>query len=66
MKPYRLYVLSPQERIADAREALFPDDGAALAQADALRRDDYPVEVWAVEVWTGERLVGRVGGEFNL
>jgi hypothetical protein len=61
MNSYRLYVLSPQERVADAREAQFPDDNTALAQADALRQDNY-----AVEVWVGERLVGRVGGEFNL
>lgn len=66
MISYRLYVLSPQERIADAREALFPDDVSALAQADALRHHEYPTEVFAVEVWTGERLVGRVGGEFSL
>jgi hypothetical protein len=61
MNSYRLYVLSPQERIADAREAEFPDDDTALAQAGEMRRDAY-----AVEVWTGERLVGRVGGEFHL
>lgn len=61
MNSYRLYALSPQERIADAREAQFPSDDAALAQADEMRNDHY-----AVEVWTGERLVGRVGGEFTL
>ena len=46
MNSYRLYVLSPQERVADAREVQFPDDHAALAQADALRQDNYAVEVW--------------------
>lgn len=61
MNSYRLYVLSPQERVADAREVQLPDDNTALAQADALRQDNY-----AVEVWVGERLVGRVGGEFTL
>jgi hypothetical protein len=61
MHSYRLYVLSQQERIADVREAQFPDDDAALDQAKALRRDNY-----AVEIWTGERLVARLGGEFTL
>lgn len=61
MNSYRLYALSPQERIADACEAQFPDDVAALAVADEMQREHY-----AVEVWSGERLVARVGGEFNL
>ncbi len=61
MNSYRLYVLSPQERISNACEAQFPDDQAALAQADELRKDAY-----AVEVWKGERLIGRLGGEFRL
>jgi hypothetical protein len=61
MKSYRLYVLSRQERVAEAREALFENDTAALAGADKLKEDNY-----AVEVWTGERLVGRLGAEFRL
>lgn len=61
MNSYRLYALSPQERIADAREVQFQSDDDALAVADEMRHQHY-----AVEVWTGERLVGRVGGEFNL
>ncbi len=61
MTEYRIYVLTPQERIDETRQGCFPDDAAALAQAEALRRDGY-----AAEVWAGERLVGRVGGEFSL
>ncbi|WP_332701625.1 hypothetical protein [Devosia sp.] len=61
MNSYRLYVLGPQERLWDARELQFCDDEAALAQADTLRQDNC-----AVEVWTGERLVARLGAEFNL
>jgi hypothetical protein len=61
MKAYRLYVLSRQECVAEAREFQFADDNTALARADELREDNY-----AVEVWTGERLVGRLGGEFHL
>lgn len=61
MNSYRLYVLGPQERVWDTRELQFCSDEAALAQADALRQDNY-----AVEVWTGERLVARLGAEFNL
>lgn len=61
MTSYRLYVLNPQERIASALEEQFVDDARALAQARAVRDDNY-----AVEVWSGERLVGRIGGEFRI
>lgn len=61
MMKYRLYVLNSQERVADTRERAFVDDREALAAAEAARRDAY-----AVEVWAGERLVGRLGGEFLL
>ncbi|MDP3855280.1 hypothetical protein [Phenylobacterium sp.] len=61
MNSYRLYVLGPQERVWEARELQFSNDEAALAQANALRLDNY-----AVEVWTGERLVARLGAEFHL
>jgi len=61
MNSYRLYVLGPQEHVLDARELQFSDDEAALAQAKALREDNY-----AVEVWAGERLLGRLGAEFSL
>ncbi|WP_421930579.1 hypothetical protein [Phenylobacterium sp.] len=61
MKQYRLYVLNPEERVAATREAPFPDDITALKEATEMRADQY-----AVEVWMGERLVGRVGGEFSL
>lgn len=61
MTPYRIYVLTAQERISDAREADYADDQAALEAAQALKGDRF-----AVEVWTGERLVERIGGEFSL
>lgn len=58
---YRIYVLTPQERISDARECEYEDDQAALAAAQVLRGDRY-----AVEIWSGERLVDRIGAEFSL
>lgn len=61
MMKYRLYILNSQERVADARERAFVNDREALAAAEAARQNNY-----AVEVWAGERLVGRLGGEFLL
>ncbi len=61
MTQYRFYVLSSQERITEAREGIFPDDKTALAEAVQMRRDRF-----AAEVWSGERLVGRVGEAFSL
>lgn len=61
MNQYRLYVLNPEELVAATREAQFPDDISALKEAVDLRADQF-----AVEVWMGERLVGRVGAEFRL
>lgn len=61
MKPYRLYLLNREDRIADALEGLFTDDQAALARAETARKGHY-----AVEVWNGGRLVGRLGQEFML
>jgi hypothetical protein len=58
---YRIYVLTPQERISDAQEGDFPDDQAALSAAATLRGDRF-----AVEVWRGESLIDRLGGEFRL
>jgi hypothetical protein len=58
---YRLYVLDQQDRIEDAIEDEFADDCAALAQAAVARKNEY-----AVEVWTGERLVARLGGAFRV
>jgi hypothetical protein len=58
---YRIYVLNAQDRIARSIEALFPTDRAALAGARNAQADFY-----AAEVWDGERLVGRLGGEFSL
>lgn len=61
MNQYRLYVLNPEEHVAATREAQFPDDISALKEAVDIRADQF-----AVEVWTGERLVGRIGAEFRL
>lgn len=61
MTAYRIYVLTAQERISDAREADYADDKAAIEAGQALKGDRF-----AVEVWTGERLVERIGAEFSL
>jgi hypothetical protein len=61
MTAYRLYVLNDRDLVADAIENEFASDIEALARAEAVRHDEY-----AVEVWTGERLVGRLGGDFEV
>lgn len=61
MTTYRVYVLNHQERVADTRERSYADDREALAAAETARNGHY-----AVEVWAGQRLVGRLGGEFLL
>lgn len=61
MRAYRLYLLNREDRVADALEGVFADDREALAKAEDTRKDFY-----AVEVWTGGRLVGRLGHEFLL
>jgi hypothetical protein len=61
MHPYRLYLLNREDRIADALEGLFADDRAALEKAEVSGKNFY-----AVEVWSGGRLVGRLGHEFML
>lgn len=61
MRAYRLYLLNREDRVADSLEGLFADDREALAKAEASSKDFY-----AVEVWTGGRLVARLGHEFLL
>ena len=61
VSPYRIYVLTAQERISDAREADYADDQEALEAARALKGDRF-----AAEVWSGERLVERIGAAFSL
>ena len=61
MTAYRLYVLDERDLVADAIENEFMSDGEALARAQAVLRDEY-----AVEVWAGQRLVGRLGGDFEV
>ena len=59
MTPYRIYVLDGQDHVACAREDRFASDRAALEAAEDARAGQY-----AAEVWQGERLVARLGGEF--
>jgi hypothetical protein len=61
MNLYRYYVLSAQDRVDEERQQGFDDDRSAVQLARRLRRDRY-----AVEVWTGERLVARLGGELQI
>ena len=61
MTAYRLYVLDERELVAHAIENEFMTDGEALARAKVVLRDEY-----AVEVWAGRRLVGRLGADFEV
>lgn len=61
MTYYRLYMLNRHDMVAGSIEDQFEDDRRALAQAEAVGRDHF-----AVEVWTGQRLVGRVGGDYHV
>jgi|KBSSwiStaDraftv2_1062776.scaffolds.fasta_scaffold03182_10 hypothetical protein len=61
MTAYRLYVLDERDLVADAIENEFTSDGEALARAEAVLCDEY-----AVEVWAGQRLVGRLGADFEV
>ncbi|MFN3521991.1 MAG: hypothetical protein ACK4YQ_07055 [Phenylobacterium sp.] len=61
MKAYRLYLLNSDDRITDAVEGVFASDAEALAKAQASCKDHH-----AIEVWSGARLVGRLGEEFQL
>jgi hypothetical protein len=61
MKSYRLYLLNQEDRVTDALEVLFENDDEALAKARKAGQQHY-----AVEVWNGGRLVGRLGEEFQL
>jgi hypothetical protein len=61
MNLYRYYVLSSQDRVDEEKQQDFDDDRSAVQLARRLRGDRY-----AVEVWTGERLVARLGGELQI
>ncbi|HEX2558746.1 hypothetical protein [Phenylobacterium sp.] len=61
MRSYRLYILTRHERISGSMNASHASDEEALTFAEALRGAAH-----AVEVWLGERLIGRVGAEFEL
>lgn len=61
MRSYRLYILTRHERISGSMNASHASDEEALGFAEALRGAAH-----AVEVWLGERLIGRVGAEFEL
>ena len=58
---YRLYVLNSQDRVSRSEEDQFEDDRLALMRAEIVRQDSY-----AVEVWKGQTLVGRIGGAYSL
>jgi hypothetical protein len=53
---YRLYILSPDDRIVAANELEHADDDSALAEARTLALR----HAATVEVWSGARLLGRV------
>jgi hypothetical protein len=61
MHKYRIYILNLQDRIAEILEDSFTSERHALERADHLRGGHY-----AAEVWTGERLVARLGGVLQL
>jgi hypothetical protein len=61
MNTYRIYVLNPEERVAEVIEDAFATDLEALKTAEDLSIGQY-----AAEVWDGERLVARLGSEFSL
>jgi hypothetical protein len=61
MNVYRIYVLNSQDRVADQIEQRYPSDKLALERAEDLSAGQY-----AAEVWAGERLVGRLGPEFQI
>jgi hypothetical protein len=61
MSRYRIYVLDQLERIAASLEEVFEGDSAALKCARLAAVGQY-----AAEVWNGERLVARLGGQLRL
>jgi hypothetical protein len=61
MARYRIYLLDGEDKIAGELEAPFVSDAAALVCAEVARIGQY-----AAEVWTGARLVERLGGVLKL
>jgi hypothetical protein len=61
MTQYRIYVLNDEDRIAQALMDRFVNDNEALEHAEDVYAGQY-----AAEVWEGERLVGRIGGELQI
>jgi hypothetical protein len=61
MNVYRIYVLNSQDRVADEIEQRYASDRMALERAEDLSAGQY-----AAEVWAGERLVARLGPEFEI
>jgi hypothetical protein len=61
MNTYRIYVLNAEDRVAEIVENNFDGDRQALETAEDLSAGQY-----AAEVWDGERLVARLGGELSL
>jgi hypothetical protein len=54
MQHYKFYFLNPNNVISTAQDFTWPDDMAALAEADRLSRPH------GIEVWAGSRKVGFV------
>lgn len=61
MSRYRIYLLDGEDRIAAELEERFASERAAVVCAEMARSGQY-----AAEVWTGERLVERLGGGLKL
>jgi hypothetical protein len=61
MNTYRIYVLNSQDRVEDIVENPFASDHEALETAEDLSAGQY-----AAEVWSGERLIARLGGVLCL
>lgn len=61
MTAYRSYFLDLKDKIQGFTEFDAASDDDALAHVEAIKDEHF-----AVEVWEGSRLVGRVGGELDL
>jgi hypothetical protein len=59
MTTYRLYLLDYADKIQSLRMMELPDDAAALLEAGDLLRGTSG----GIEIWAGERIVGRVSTE---
>ena len=63
-RPYRIFCLDSEGRIAHAEALYAADDVDAVKQAQALPRDAVSCEVWDVDRLVG-RFAGRNGGDIQ-